>query len=202
MPKPINVSVGSNPLSVLSKPDLAVQIVAISCHWTDIEDELITLYAYAMNSDPALAAVTLGRVNSFPARLDMIKAALEHSVSINAARRFDDMRKELRRCAGLRSEVIHCHWMTHEEYPDCLIRMKGLSDPDLAQWAWSSSDFAERAQRLAKLHLALKEFYYSLHEEIRSAAPTKPAWKSSAHHQDQWARQRDPRMHPETRSNE
>lgn len=195
MPKNIDVSVKADPLSVLSKPDLAAQIVAISCHWTEIEDELITLYAYAMGTDPALAAVTLGRVNSFPARLEMIKAALEHSVSINAARRFEGMREEIRKCAGLRSDVVHCHWMTHEDYPDCLIRMKGLSDPQLAQWAWSSSDFAERALRLVTLHVALKEFYYSLWEEIRSAAPTKPAWKSSVHDQDQWSRQRDPRMH-------
>jgi len=202
MPKNIEVSVATNPLSVLSKPDLAAQIVAISCHWTDIEDELTNIYAYALNADPVLAAVTLGRVNSFPARLDMIKVTLEISISINAARRFDAMRKEIRKCSGFRSDVIHCHWMTHDDYPDCLIRMIGLSDPDLRQWAWSSRDFAECALRLAKLHEALQEFYYSLHEEIRSAAPTKPAWKSSAHDQDQWSRQRDPHMRRTTHPKE
>jgi hypothetical protein len=195
MPKKIDISVEVDPTGVLSKPELAAQIVAISCHWNDIEDELITLYAYAMNSDPALAAVTLGRVNSSAARLDMIKAALEHSVSMSAARRFDSMRKEIRKCAGLRSNVIHCHWMTHDDYPDHLIRMKGLSDPHLLLWAWSLGDFAECALRLVTLHVALKEFYYSLYEEIRSASPTKPAWKSSVHHHDQWSRQRDPRQH-------
>lgn len=198
MPKNIDVSVKADPLSVLSKPELAAQIVSISCHWAEIEDELITLYAYAMNADPALAAITLGRVNSFAARLDMIKAVLEHSVSINAARRFEAMRKELRKCAGLRSDVIHCLWMTHDDYPDCLIRMRGLSDPQLAQWAWSSKDFAACALRLVKLHVALREFYYSLYEEIRTAAPTKPAWKSSVHDHDLWSRQRDPRMHRTT----
>lgn len=185
MPSPFKGTVKVNPILLRDKPELACYVAVVCAHWTEIENELMTIYAIALHTAPPLAAMALNRVNSLPARLDMIMDAIAFSVSLDAAEQFGAMLKEIRKCAGLRSDLVHCIWAVHPDLPDSLIWFRGLGDPELTMQEYRQRDFAEIVLRLAKLQLSLRQFLQSLPDEIERKAPTRVAWQLTPPEQDQ-----------------
>lgn len=182
MPQPISVALELKPWAAAERPELACRIAIITTLWTEIEDEIALLFAYATKAEPAVSTVILGQVNNLNARLDMVEAAIRHSLSGESADSFrDNLRKEIKKRAGERTTVIHCHWTTHKDYPDHLISTRGLTDPQITMWAYSLKDFVDIETRLGQLLISLKEFAQALAQNHPPPAATKSYWQLTEH---------------------
>jgi hypothetical protein len=178
MPIKVTLTLNIDATALKRKPELACHIAVIAGWWQEIEDEMAWIFAYAMETDPALAAMVFGRVNSMLAKLEMIEGAIAHSVSEAAAEIFKKRHREaIRKCASERNHVVHAHWACHPDYPDRLIRMTGLADPQLAMLAYDERDFLEIEFRAMSVLRDLKEFAQSLPDRRQLKEPTRSAWK-------------------------
>jgi hypothetical protein len=181
MPRKISGDIKLDPEALLKKPELAAHIGVVSSYWTELEDELVSLYAYAMRTNPVMAAVAFGRVNSLIARLDMVEIALGFSFSLEAQTYFrKNLRDKISGCSRHRSEVIHSIWTVRDDLPDCLIRTKGLTDPKIELWAYTYRDFRELELKILELNIALKKFGQNLANGSEFVGQEKPGWKIRA----------------------
>ena len=107
----------------------------------------------------------------------MIEAALALSFPPKAAEDFRYLKPTIRRRAGERNNVVHCHWIAHDDYPDHLLHQLGLKDPELTVTKFSQKDFLEIQLRLAQLLLALMQFLAELPPCLDGEARLKSHWR-------------------------
>jgi hypothetical protein len=181
MAQQINVNLTIAPEEILTKPELAAQIALIASYWAWIEDEMTFLFAMLMQTSPVLAAAVYGRVNSVVARLDMIEAAMKLIAPPDYVKRFrKELRDKLRKASNARAQIVHSQWTTHPDYPDCLIRCGGPTDPQVSHLAFRLSDFREIQIRLLETAIALKEFAQSLARDSGFPTPSIDGWRPLA----------------------
>jgi len=149
----------------------------IAVAWAGIENELAILFCLSMAAVPAVAAAVLGRITNIGNKLEVVVTAMEYGLSESAAKAFrKDFMDSIRKRAKERNTVIHAIWLTHEDYPERLIRTAGLADPEMEMTAYSLKDFIDIELRLVELHLALKQFAQSLLASPASLSPPKSSW--------------------------
>jgi len=182
MPQPIkSLSIKINPHSLIERPDIACRIAVITSLWTDVEDELAFQFGAATLMQPAVAAAILGRVANVTTRLDMIETAFELAFPTDVVSRFqDELKPQIRKRSSERARLVHCHWVLHPDYPEHLIHVRGLTDPQMQMTAYTLKDFIEIEVRLLELSVALKEFAKSFAPYLQKREPAKSFWQLSS----------------------
>jgi len=162
MPTEFKGAVKVDAFALEERQDLAARIGVISSLWAQIEDELALIFAYALNTMPAIATATLGNVFSVPTKLNMLHTALELRFPEDVVAPFLKLKKRTRTTAKTRAWVIHAAWTIHADHPNALIRCAGITDPRLGMLIYTRRDFVEIEMQLLQLHIDLRKYGQSL----------------------------------------
>lgn len=160
------IQVTAEPQALRAEPELAAHIGIISSFWAEVEERLALLFAFAMRTEPAVSATALGEVFSVPTKLNMIRSVLKLRVSKNLITAFDDLAKNLKKRAKERNRIVHGLWTTHPKHPRSLLRMAGVTDPELKVEKYVLRDFVEIEMRLVRQIVDLVEF-----SQLAASAP-------------------------------
>ena len=180
MPQPVHVDLHTSPGDLAARPELAVLIASIGLAWSNIEDELALLFAYGMQSEPAISAAIMGCTSNLATRLSMLRTALSLGVSEEAGTAFTkSFEQRIRKKAKARNLVVHSIWTIHASYPNDLIRTGGIMDPMLRSERYSKVDFLQIQIEILKLLESLKGFAESLPVSFprRAATERPPFWR-------------------------
>ena len=126
------------------------------------------MFAFGMLTQAAMSAAVLGCTSNLATKLAMVQTALDLGVSREVAVSFaTTIAPRVRKVASRRNRIAHSTWTTHPDYPDDLIRVASLTNPDLGIERWSPRDFAELMLALAELQLQLRQFLKTLPQLVR-----------------------------------
>lgn len=177
---PIDLKVDA--FALARRPKLAAHIGIVSCQWIEIEEELISIFIAAMQTEPAIAAAIFGNIFSAAMRAQITQTALRCRFPAAVVRPFEKLAERVKKRAGCRAHIIHGLWTVHADHPNALLRVSGRIDPRLRIERWELRDFAEVETHQNALQLDLRLFLQSLAPFLGATEPGQPErfWRATA----------------------
>jgi hypothetical protein len=168
------------------RPQFAVLLAEIANLWNLFELDLIELFTLCLNTDRNTAAKLLAAMHTLSPRLQLIRVAVESTLSEELSNEFVANIDTIRRRHTERSRVVHGlwsipletvpPWLPKTKVDSCLI----LTEPPgpayfSRQYLYTQQDFIHAAQRILALRNWCDDYLNRVREFLRGWKGGSPA---------------------------